>query len=594
MALPEASDADQSFFLSDATLAALELPQQPFGQLQADSASFSDETTAEQIADVKQALITGDDLLLILGEQGAGKTVMLKQLGEQSGNRIQCFSVKGSERFSTMNLFAGLLEAFKHSPPEKLQDILNDLIPYLQTMITRNVLSVIVLDDAHTIKETELTHLLSAMLYINSHDETVMRIAMAAPPEFEDRIPDLLPEGADLPYSSLTITGMTSAQALDFIEFRMQQAGLPGGIPLSESELGELTARSGGLPGPLQTATAHALNEQHGPISQDTNTGLSRIAPSVPILQSRFGKMALGGVAVFCIILGILMFMPGKSNENAGRYTTSRTEPVNLNDSSTELRLVDSTTTSVDTQSDSSSVSTIPRVTISKPATSELLVRQSPSTEASTGAATSNESVTPRSTESVNSLSTGSVPDMVSDETTRIPIVTESDTAAESQPIVIVAASPESSASDTVTRAPVPGDAAQTTVTSAPRAAAVPIEPAQALDNNSQTSANQVGALESSSWILLQDRALYTVQMSASRDRDSVVNFLNIHSDALPAPNSIYTFTRDGSNWYALLHGLYESIDAARTAVETMPAKALTNQPWIRSVARVQEVLKAQ
>ena len=193
MSLYDASDMDQSLLLSDATLAALDLPQQPFGPLEPNGVSFSDETTAEQIADVKQALITGDDLLLILGDEGAGKTVMLKQLGEHSGVRIQCFAVKGSERFSTMNLFAGLLEAFKHSPPEKLQDILNELIPYLQAMITRNTLSVIVLDDAHLVKESELTQLLSAMLYINSHDETVMRIAMAAPQEFEARIPELLP-----------------------------------------------------------------------------------------------------------------------------------------------------------------------------------------------------------------------------------------------------------------------------------------------------------------------------------------------------------------------------------------------------------------
>jgi type II secretory pathway predicted ATPase ExeA len=181
MSLNEASNVDPSLLLSDATLAALNLPQQPFGPLEPNSTSFSDETTTEQIADVKQALITGDDLLLILGDAGAGKTVMLKQLGEHSGIRIQCFAVKGSERFSTMNLFAGLLDAFKHSPPEKLQDLLNDLIPYLQTMTARNTLSVIILDDAHKVKESELTQLLSAMLYINSHDETVMRIAMISP-----------------------------------------------------------------------------------------------------------------------------------------------------------------------------------------------------------------------------------------------------------------------------------------------------------------------------------------------------------------------------------------------------------------------------
>ena len=106
-------DIDHNGLLSDATLSALQLRQQPFTSSPADGDAFSDDTTAEQLGDIKQALITGDDLLLILGETGSGKTTLLGQLGANSGLRIQCFSVKGSPRFSTMNLFAGMLEAFK-------------------------------------------------------------------------------------------------------------------------------------------------------------------------------------------------------------------------------------------------------------------------------------------------------------------------------------------------------------------------------------------------------------------------------------------------------------------------------------------------
>lgn len=574
MSLYETTHMDQSHALSEATLAALDLSEQPFGPLEPNSTGFSDETTTEQIADVKQALITGDDLLLILGEEGAGKTVMLKQLGEHSGIRIQCFAVKGSGRFSTMNLFAGLLEAFKHSPPEKLQDILNDLIPYLQTMITRNTLSVIVLDDAHKVQESELTQLLSAMLYINSHDDTVMRIAMAAPPEFEDRIPDLLPEGADLPYSSLTITGMTPERAAEFIELRMQQAGLQGEAPFSEMEINELVEKSDGLPGPLQIAAVDALNEQYGPVKRNLNGAVAAAGPGIPILQSRFSKMALGAIAIFCIILGILMSLPGKSNEDAERYTVSNTEPVTLNDPKTELRLVETTPiaepvqTSIATPT-STKTSTTAKITLNgveSNTESVNLPALADDTAESTAAAASTVTET---NETPESTSTSAKP-------------------LEPEPIVIVA-TPDVSESVNAAE-PTPNDETETAtaeVTAAPIASAVPQEIAASTDN-------QTGTLESSSWILLQDRARYTVQMSASRDRNSVVNFLNTHSESLPAPNSIYTFARNGSDWYALLHGLYDSIDAARAAVEAMPPAALTNQPWIRSVARVQDVLKAQ
>ena len=186
MSSNEALDARESVsgsaLLSDAALSALALREQPFAPGATDDDPFTDEVTAEQLADIRQALITGDDLLLILGEDGAGKSTLLSQLAANSGLRIQCFSVGGSPRFSTRNLFMGMLEAFKIEPPEDLKATLDELIPCLQAMIAGNKLCVVVLDDAEALAENELTTLLSGMLYINSRDESLLRIALSATP----------------------------------------------------------------------------------------------------------------------------------------------------------------------------------------------------------------------------------------------------------------------------------------------------------------------------------------------------------------------------------------------------------------------------
>ncbi len=575
MSLTDASDVAQSVLLSDATLAALDLPQQPFGQLDPNSNTFSDETTAEQLADVKQALITGDDLLLILGADGSGKSVMLKQLGEHSGLRIQCFAVKGSERFSTMNLFAGLLEAFKHSPPEKLQDILDDLIPYLQTMVSRNTLSIIVLDDADNVSEAELTQLLSSMLYVNSQDETVLRIAMAAGPEFEERIPDLLPPGADLPYSSLMITGLSTVRATDFLDFRARQAGLIGEPVFSEEEVDGLVHQSEGLPGPLQVAAAHALNEQYGPVKRDLGSDLVKGAGGA-WLQSRFAKIAMGVLASLFILLGILMFLPGKSNEDSTRYTVT-TQPVTLGDTDeSELQLVENSTGTAANQSNAGSTNS--------GATSITLNGVETNSQLQEGAIADANSSQTAEDQAASSISAVADSQENSAATTPIVIVPESDANAEN-------ASAQSSTSTTEETAPEPEPAPEPETAPAPTPKPTPA-PTQTAASTPDTPVK--GELESSSWILIQDRNRFTVQMSASRDRNSVVNFLNQHARTLPAPNSIYSFARNGSTWYALLHGLYDSIEDARAAVESMPAEALVNQPWIRSVGRVQDVLKDQ
>lgn len=580
MSLYEASDTDQSLLLSNATLGALGLAQQPFGSLAPNSTCFSDETTTEQIADVKQALINGDDLLLILGHQGAGKTLMLRQLNEQSGNRIQCFPIKGSERFSTINLFAGLLEAFKLSPPEKLQDILDDLIPCLQTMMTRNTLSVIVLDNAQNVKDYELTQLLSAMLYLNSHDDTIMRIVMAAEPDFEKRIPELVPEGADLRYSSLTISGMTSSRSKEFIEYRLAQAGLDGETPFTDRDIAKLIKQSNGLPGPLQQAAAEKLNEQYGPVTRDSNSEPASAGPATEMLQSRFSKMALGSVAVFCIALGVLMFLPGKSNEDATRYTQSSTEVIDFNDSTSSLRLIENSTPPENNPSgNAGTVTTRAQNTLGTP---QALVSQAPTGQ------------TPPSRPAAASASEPDTAVSLTDPQAqaRTTPVAENTTSEQKQ-IVIVDAAQTAQIDETLE--PPTTDSARTDATAiTPPQAETTSQESTEPSNTDTNDEARLAALESASWILLQDKTLYTVQMSASRDRDSIVKFLNTHADSLPPPNSIYTFRRNGSNWYALLHGLYDSIDAAKTAVGVMPASALTNQPWIRSVARVQEVLKSQ
>ena len=318
MSAHDALDNDHNGLLSEATLTSLSLHHQPFtselrdAMAQSDqspdgAAPFSDAVTEEQLADIKQALITGDDLLLILGESGAGKTTLLRQLNDNSGLRIQCFSVNGNERFSTLNLFSGMLEAFKRPTPDKLKSVLDDLIPCLQSMVGRNTLSVIVLDDAHLVSQNELTQLLSSMLYLNSQDETLMRMALAATVEFEDAIPDFLPDGADLPYSSLTIEGFIPSRAAAYLDYRLQLAGFDQEFPFTERDMASLVDHSGGKPGELHLLTADVLNEKYGrlPISPPRE-----LFEEAGFLQSRNGKLALGALATVLIIGGLLLFMP--------------------------------------------------------------------------------------------------------------------------------------------------------------------------------------------------------------------------------------------------------------------------------------------
>lgn len=606
MSSKDALDIDHSVQLSDATLSALQINQQPFAPLGPDSASFLDETTTEQLADVKQALITGDDLLLILGASGAGKTVLLKQLGENSGLRIQCFAVKGSPRFSTLNLFAGMLEAFKRPPPENLKDILDELIPCLQTMVSRNTLSAIVLDDAHRVTETELTQLLSGMLYLNSQDETLLRVALAAPAEFEDRIPDLLPEGADLPYSSLTIDGLNPARATDYLGYRLDSVGFSGEWPFSDRDIDNLVAQSGGLPGPLHAVTATSLNQRYGPVDHIMPDDLVS-EKSESLMQSRVGKLALGVLATVLIVGGLSMFLPDKSDTGDARYSADSTASAGTTAEDNTLRLVETKPVTVSAANPDISTTHSTQEEQNTAAPSSATDSADASTNASNLAAVSDavsESSSPQATESpaeanetdensesantVEAETTVTIPDP---EPTPVVIVAQTDTPSETPTVPDADAT---TSADTASEPSAPTDTASAVAESDDSGTEPETGSALIDESVADVDPELVGVLESPTWILVQDASLFTVQMSASRDRESVENFLKRNTVALPAPNSIYTFERDGATWYALLNGLYPSINEARAAVESMPSSALTNQPWIRSVGRVQDALRNQ
>ena len=229
--------------------------------------------------------------------------------------------MRGGPRFSTRNLFVGMLEAFKVRPPEKLQEALDELIPCLQAMVGGNTLCVVALDDAQAIAENELTTLLGSMLYLNGRDESLLRIALAAPPELEERIPDLLPRGADLPYSSLSLEPLDDDRAERYLGFRLERAGLDGESPLDAAAVAALNERAGGLPAALHTAAAGALESAWGEPGAAVAGGAAapageELPPELlghrdergDAFGGRTAKLALGALAALMIIGGLLLF----------------------------------------------------------------------------------------------------------------------------------------------------------------------------------------------------------------------------------------------------------------------------------------------
>ena len=660
-------ESDQSVLLSDTALAALALERQPFEE-ETGGETFIDESRTERLAEIRQALIAGDDLLLVLGERGAGKSTLLAQLAADSGLRIQCFSVRGGPRFSTLNLFVGMLEAFKVRPPEQLKETLDELIPCLQAMIGNDTLCVIVLDDAESLPADELTTLLSAMLYLNSGDQALLRVALAAPPTFEELIPDLLPRGADLPYASLVLEPYDMQRAGLYLAHRFEQAGMRGEFPFDEAELTAINERAGGRPGALHASAAAALEARWGeasaaaagaggvPIGDAAATGapppgtVGHDAAAGGVASGRTVRLALGALAALMIVGGLLLF-GAEPDDSETRYRVVEERKLE-----TERQRAED---EVGAGASGSAAADAPVASESASAPSDPAPLPS---EAERAAAAESEAASPSVPDTAPGTDTARA-DAAAPAAEPSPAPGEDDpreddpredaaetaaSEAPAEPLVVESpatgtadaeeAVSESSATTSPSASPAPGSERESEPEPEPSPAAEPSAPPPtdtatadpstsagsedeapapapapdaANESGPRTDADLLGAdeepaerasepdaapagsvLESPNWILVQDAESFTVQMIASTDRGAIEAFLS--RAELAPPNSIFSFERRGQTWYALVHGLFPSIEAARTEIERMPPAALTDQPWIRAVGRVQNSLREQ
>ncbi len=332
--------------LSDYTMQQLQLRSQPFMGTSAEGELFADEVTFSQINDIKQAIIKGDTVLLLTGEEGSGKTTLLKQLTRNSGARLQFFSVKGGEKYTTHNLFSGILHVWKLTPPSNYEDSAKEMLLALQANHERNTTVVLLLDDSDLVPPKELHLLLATIQYFNS-DEPLLRVIMSATPEFESRLPQLLPQGLKLPYSAMQVEPLLASRAAPYIQLRLNQAGHFDEFPLSEKQVSSIANDASGYPGRINFLAAETLNQIFSPFT-DSDT-------SAPDKKGFFAKLQAGksrkaGKALLAL-LGIGLI-------GAGVYKTVIQD--NLTSTNTDSNAANSTATQQNGNSEFTTVETRP------------------------------------------------------------------------------------------------------------------------------------------------------------------------------------------------------------------------------------------
>lgn len=93
-------------------------------------------------------------------------------------------------------------------------------------------------------------------------------------------------------------------------------------------------------------------------------------------------------------------------------------------------------------------------------------------------------------------------------------------------------------------------------------------------------------AKEYAAWLWSQNPSNYTLQLLGARQLESVRQFLGRYTQL--GGKAVYFHTRhDGQDWYTVVYGVYPDREAAKRAIERLPAELKSSSPWVRSFGSI-------
>ncbi|GGC91424.1 AAA family ATPase [Halopseudomonas salina] len=478
----------------------------------------------------------GDQVLLVTGPQGSGKT-LLRQVLVASSNKdtTQCVVTTAREFPSASALTSFFCQAVNASGRDS-----RSLLLRAGQLNDTGVNLYLIIDDAHLLEQDALQELVD--LSRVSGGDSPLRIFLFADDSIQPMLDSVSAdeEGAEWLHL-IALQPYTLDETRDYLAQRLEAAG-QGIELLDEDQTQWIHRHSGGWPGRINDAArqsmGEAMAEQESPI-----TSRRAVLP----LKS------LVAVVLVAVGIGFAWFM----GEREGEPVTTVLElpdPVVPVDATNDPQLAELT-----------ELNAAPGLAPSErpPGSDELA--EVPSDNEDTRIADSERSAT------VNlfpSNGAGEVPVEASAEAQVER--SEQSPAMPAQPVQPVPESP-------VVDAPTPTSEAQ------------PVQPAREPVAPSAPQTAAAGA-SGDDWYRAQQPGRYVLQVLGSRSRGAASGFISNNPGV--AELRFFQTTHQGEPWFVVTQGNYAGRQQAQQGISGLPASMRSANPWPRSVGDIQKALK--
>ena len=614
--------AVQEATLHDETLSELGLSKQPFlddKKLQ----RFADSETQRTRAALEQHLRFGDSLHLLIGEEGAGKTVLLSQLIKHCKSSIKPFVVKGSDEFIAEGFLHAILQQLdSDAVAGSVDEYIDKLTPHFERIRDDQYSVVLAVDDAHLAPMEEIAELVDITRHFESENGKTARLLLTGRPSLKHAISKIEQQVAelDLHYSTNTIEPMDEARVRDYLSSRLNQAGFADAFPFTDKAITKIQRDSSGLPANVNSAATHYLNG----VYRGAEAGVAGTAvKSSGLAGFSWPMIAVGAAALGAIAWGLSLFLGDKpvtqvmpveevvqleqpaviqSDEQIGAQIDAQpiVEPTSAGVAPQDQLLISEENVATDTTVASSAtdlVTTTPQVQPQPVAVASSDLQQNDANN-QTVAQSVDQSQKPEITVPGPTDFETTTPDK--NITQRAAISAPANTPEVATPALAAAINNTDELLAGNNTAPTnniidPSEGVEVPVDNTP--GTQPIQNNTGLVGDASTESGvEVNtpsrSIENENWVLFQSPTKFTVQLATSRERGYIIDLAQ--NMDVTGPVAIYPFltTNSKNPVFGLLNGVYDTRDEATAAVDAMSENAKQFGIWIRPISDLHAEIK--
>lgn len=202
-----------------------------------------------------------EQLLLILGEHGTGKSSLLKHFGELGRLPANTIELKGKANLQPFKLTKAIckqwhlkIKAGQAFSQQQLDDILVAMKKYHQA-------GLIIIDAAHLLPIATLAALMHICLNQQAH-QIVLRIILVGEPSLENTLSNLHHPNIIIP--KIELGPLTKTETLAFVEHTLDKMGVGKQHHLDDAQVDQIFQQSRGIPANINKAlTPYLRNKSH-------------------------------------------------------------------------------------------------------------------------------------------------------------------------------------------------------------------------------------------------------------------------------------------------------------------------------------------